>query len=214
MMYSQLLDFKFDSVFTFWYHGFEVLTMSIITNRIKVLRKALGISQKELANLSGVSLSTIQRIENPNSTNSPSIGILDKLDMALMHEYLLTLYPEEDRSNSLPEKVYQAFLSGDSREKESTSEIMSEVFFSIAEVDLIGEIYDKAFLEEYGSSFDDFKDDGIDKYDDDYYSERDDRKEKHLLRFFRKLNDSGKEKVIEFTKDLAGNPAYKAKVDE
>ena len=69
-----------------------------LQNRIKNLRTGKKISQEELANISGLSLRTIQRIEN--GTNSPRGDTLKRLSVALQvsPDDIIDWQLQEDRS--------------------------------------------------------------------------------------------------------------------
>ncbi len=55
----------------------------IVVNNIKKYRKAKGITQQELANLTGYSYSYIKKIEGPNSPKNFSILTLYNISKAL-----------------------------------------------------------------------------------------------------------------------------------
>lgn len=54
--------------------------MKRIAERLKAFRKLRGLSQKELAELSGVSVTTINRIENEEDT---ALSTIQKIEKAL-----------------------------------------------------------------------------------------------------------------------------------
>ena len=53
-----------------------------ISEKVKEERMRQGITQNELAEMSGVSLRTIQRIENPTPGNSVRLEALERVDTA------------------------------------------------------------------------------------------------------------------------------------
>ena len=57
--------------------------MSIVGDNIRTRRKALHLSQNQLAKAAGVSQSAISDIENPNVTKLPNIDTISRIAAAL-----------------------------------------------------------------------------------------------------------------------------------
>lgn len=57
-----------------------------IANKIRSYRKSTGFTQKQLADISGVSIASVQRIERANDTLLPGVSTLLLLTNAMRHE--------------------------------------------------------------------------------------------------------------------------------
>ncbi len=84
-----------------------------LAEQIKAQRKARGWTQQELARRSGVSLKSVQRLENPRGDYDPYIETVAKLaatfDVALVAQFIPVSQMIAELANSrLPERLVPA----------------------------------------------------------------------------------------------------------
>lgn len=82
------------------------------------LRKQLGLTQKEVADGSTVSLSTVQRLENPN-LKPPSKRQITTVEIYLKYYYLLDSVSENPEQQERYTQLWKDFISRDSSTEES-----------------------------------------------------------------------------------------------
>ena len=156
-----------------------------IADSLKDLRKKNGLTQKELAAKTGLSIATIQGYEQ--GKYKPKVESLIKIRNALMSS----------------EQAY---------EQADVFSHIGTTFFGEGKLTTGSPERDAATKEAFNREAKARKTIGNDtKKFEDYIVEE---KQKEILNSFRLLNDKGQAKVIEYSKDLCNNPEYRTVSDQ
>ena len=177
----------------------EVVYLNI-SKKIAMERKRQGLTQKELAVLAGVSLSTIQRLENPNPDDpkQPRLQSLYRVDVALWLNNIYTMYKD---SGDPIEKVISNF----------------KYCFEIGEYDANTALHNARNFKQFAQLCGVTIPDGMPGVA--FYSllststatreqSINTKAEHDVMVYFRQLNSNGQEAAIDYTRYLTQNPEY------
>lgn len=174
-----------------------------IDKRLQEERKKQGITQKELAELADVSLSTVQRLEQPERGISPRMSSLERIDVALWINNCYRFHGQ--RTDEIGDAIRDIKTDFESKTK------------SVTEIRLILLNLESYINQKYGVEIPANMPGFI------YYSLLEEpsvsakintRPEHELMVYFRQLNETGQSAAVGYTKYLSTNPEYQKEETE
>ena len=173
-----------------------------VSKNVKDERERQGLTQKELANLASISLSTLQRIENPSPSNSPRLSAVERVDLALWINNCYKYHGSRDDGIGIAiNTLKNAFENNSSIEEIQLAAMNFNSYckhLGVCDIpeNMPGFVWTSVF--------------------DPPQAERviSGKTEHELILFFRQLNATGQDMAIDHTRYLAQNPEYLKETEE